>query len=40
MQRTPVNPWPWLLNLGYSQVELTQGATRHLTCAGQTAVDG
>lgn len=39
MQRTPVNPWPWSLTLGYNQAELTQGATRHLTCAGQTAVD-
>jgi enamine deaminase RidA (YjgF/YER057c/UK114 family) len=39
MQRTPVNPWPWSLNLGYNQAELVQGATRHLTCAGQTAVD-
>jgi len=40
MQRSPVNPWPWSLTLGYNQAELTQGATRHLTCAGQTAVDG
>lgn len=39
MQRTPVNPWPWSLNLGYNQAELVVGATRHLTCAGQTAVD-
>jgi enamine deaminase RidA (YjgF/YER057c/UK114 family) len=39
MQRTPVNPWPWSRNLGYNQAELVEGATRHLTCAGQTAVD-
>lgn len=39
MKRTPVNPWPWSLNLGYNQAELTVGATRHLVCAGQTAVD-
>jgi enamine deaminase RidA (YjgF/YER057c/UK114 family) len=39
MQRTPVNPWPWSLKLGYHQGEVTQGATRHLTIAGQTAVD-
>jgi enamine deaminase RidA (YjgF/YER057c/UK114 family) len=39
MQRTPINPWPWSLPLGYNQAELVQGATRHLTCAGQTAVD-
>ena len=39
MQRTPVNPWPWSLNLGYNQAEVTQGMTRQLVCAGQTAVD-
>jgi enamine deaminase RidA (YjgF/YER057c/UK114 family) len=39
MQRTPVNPWPWSLPLGYNQGEITIGATRHLTVAGQTATD-
>lgn len=39
MQRTPVNPWPWSLPLGYNQAELITGATRHLAIAGQTAVD-
>jgi enamine deaminase RidA (YjgF/YER057c/UK114 family) len=39
MQRTPINPWPWSLPLGYHQAEVTVGATRHLTCAGQTSVD-
>jgi enamine deaminase RidA (YjgF/YER057c/UK114 family) len=39
MQKTPVNPWPWSLSLGYNQAELITGATRHLNCAGQTAVD-
>lgn len=39
MQRTPVNPWPWSLNLGYNQAELITDATRQLTIAGQTAVD-
>jgi len=39
MNRTPVNPWPWSLALGYNQAELVTGARRHLTCAGQTAVD-
>jgi enamine deaminase RidA (YjgF/YER057c/UK114 family) len=39
MQRTPINPWPWSLPLGYHQGELVTGATRHLTIAGQTAVD-
>ena len=39
MQRTPVNPWPWSLPLGYNQAEVVTGATRHLVIAGQTAVD-
>ncbi|WP_137110921.1 RidA family protein [Rhodobacter sp. SY28-1] len=39
MQRTPINPWPWSLPLGYHQGEVITGATRHLTIAGQTAVD-
>ncbi|MCK0151177.1 RidA family protein [Marivita sp. S6314] len=39
MQRTPVNPWNWSLNLGYNQAEIIDGASRQLTCAGQTAVD-
>ena len=40
MQRTPVNPWPWSINLGYNQAEMVEGAKRQLICAGQTAVDG
>jgi len=39
MQRTPVNPWPWSLPLGYNQAELITGVARHLAIAGQTAVD-
>lgn len=39
MQRTPVNPWPWSLNVGYNQAEIIEGASRHLICAGQTSVD-
>jgi enamine deaminase RidA (YjgF/YER057c/UK114 family) len=39
MNRTPINPWPWSVALGYNQAELVTGTTRHLTCAGQTAVD-
>ena len=39
MQRTPVNPWPWSLNVGYNQAEIVEGAKRQLVCAGQTAVD-
>lgn len=40
MERTPVNPWDWSLKLGYNQAEVIEGARRHVTCAGQTAVDG
>lgn len=39
MHRTPVNPWPWSLPLGYNQAEIVTGQTRQLICAGQTAVD-
>ncbi len=39
MNRTPVNPWDWSLNVGYNQAEIVTGAKRHLYCAGQTAVD-
>jgi enamine deaminase RidA (YjgF/YER057c/UK114 family) len=39
MQRTPVNPWAWSLNLGYNQAEIIEGASRQVICAGQTAVD-
>ncbi|WP_245770903.1 RidA family protein [Natronohydrobacter thiooxidans] len=39
MQRRAVNPWDWSLKLGYNQAELITGATRQLTCSGQTAVD-
>ena len=39
MNRTPINPWPWSLNIGYNQAELIEGANRQLVCSGQTAVD-
>ena len=39
MQRTPVNPWNWSLNLGYNQGEIIEGTQRQLICAGQTSVD-
>lgn len=39
MNRTPVNPWPWSLPLGYNQALLVTGATRQLVVAGQTATD-
>lgn len=40
MNRTPVNPWPWSLNVGYNQAEVIEGVTRQVTVAGQTSVDG
>lgn len=39
MKRTAVNPWDWSLKLGYNQAEIIEGVTRHVICAGQTAVD-
>jgi enamine deaminase RidA (YjgF/YER057c/UK114 family) len=39
MHRTAVNPWDWSLRLGYNQAVVIEGATRHLICAGQTAVN-
>lgn len=39
MHRTAINPWDWSLTLGYNQAEIVEGATRHLICSGQTAVD-
>lgn len=39
MKRTPVNPWPWSLNVGYNQAEILEDCKRQLICAGQTAVD-
>ncbi|MEM1303190.1 MAG: RidA family protein, partial [Pseudomonadota bacterium] len=40
MQRTEVNPWDWSIKLGYNQAEAISGASRQVTVAGQTAVDG
>ena len=39
MKRTAINPWPWSLNYGYNQAETVADVSRHLVCAGQTAVD-
>ena len=39
MQRKAVNPGEWSLKLGYNQAETIEGISRHLICAGQTAVD-
>jgi enamine deaminase RidA (YjgF/YER057c/UK114 family) len=39
MNRTPVNPWNWSVQVGYNQAELIENSSRQLICAGQTAVD-
>lgn len=38
MERLAVNPWPWSLEMGYSQGEVVSGHPRTLYCAGQTAM--
>jgi enamine deaminase RidA (YjgF/YER057c/UK114 family) len=37
--RTPINPWPWSLKLGFDQAQLIEGHRRQLVCSGQDAVD-
>jgi enamine deaminase RidA (YjgF/YER057c/UK114 family) len=39
MNRTPINPWPWSINLGFDQAQLIEGHERQLVCSGQDAVD-
>jgi enamine deaminase RidA (YjgF/YER057c/UK114 family) len=39
MQRTPINPWTWSVNLGFDQAQLVEGHRRELVCSGQDAVD-
>jgi enamine deaminase RidA (YjgF/YER057c/UK114 family) len=39
MQRTPINPHSWTVNLGFDQAELIEGHRRMLICSGQDAVD-
>ena len=39
MQRTPINPHSWTVNLGFDQAELIEGHKRMLVCSGQDAVD-
>ena len=38
LQRTPVNPWPWSVEMGFNQGEIVEGQRRTLFCAGQTAM--
>ena len=39
MQRTPINPSSWSINLGFDQAELIAGHQRMLVSSGQDAVD-
>jgi enamine deaminase RidA (YjgF/YER057c/UK114 family) len=39
MERQPINPWSWSMNLGFDQAELIEGHQRQLFCSGQDAVD-
>jgi enamine deaminase RidA (YjgF/YER057c/UK114 family) len=39
MQRKPINPWPWSIQLGFDQAQLIEGHQRQLVCSGQDAVD-
>jgi enamine deaminase RidA (YjgF/YER057c/UK114 family) len=39
MKRTPINPWPWSLRIGFNQGELVEGDSRVLFLSGQTAMN-
>ncbi|TMR31494.1 RidA family protein [Actinomadura geliboluensis] len=39
IERTPVNPWPWSVQMGYNQAEAVSGETRTLYISGQTAMN-
>lgn len=39
IQRTPVNPVSWSLEMGFNQGEVVSGHTRTLYCSGQTAMN-
>jgi enamine deaminase RidA (YjgF/YER057c/UK114 family) len=39
VQRTPINPVPWSIDLGFDQAELVQGHRRLLLCSAQDAMD-
>jgi enamine deaminase RidA (YjgF/YER057c/UK114 family) len=39
MERTPINPSSWNINLGFDQAQLIEGHRRQLVCSGQDAVD-
>jgi enamine deaminase RidA (YjgF/YER057c/UK114 family) len=39
VERTPLNPWSWSLDLGFDQAELIEGHERELVSGGQDAVN-
>jgi enamine deaminase RidA (YjgF/YER057c/UK114 family) len=39
MERTPINPVSWSIELGFDQAELIEGHQRQLVCSGQDAMD-
>jgi len=39
MERTPINPHSWTVNLGFDEAQLVEGHQRQLFCSGQDAVD-
>jgi enamine deaminase RidA (YjgF/YER057c/UK114 family) len=39
MKRESVNPWDWGLKWSMDQGEIIEGASRHLHCSGQVAVE-
>lgn len=39
MERKPINPWSWSVNLGFDQAQLIEGQRRQLVCSGQDSVD-
>jgi enamine deaminase RidA (YjgF/YER057c/UK114 family) len=39
MERTPINPVSWSIDLGFDQAELVQGHHRLLVCSAQDAMD-
>lgn len=39
MERRPINPWSWPIELGFDQAQLIEGHRRQLVCSGQDAVD-
>jgi enamine deaminase RidA (YjgF/YER057c/UK114 family) len=39
VERQPINPWSWSINLGFDQGQLVEGHRRQLFCSGQDAID-